>query len=62
MLEKIDDKTCPLCGQANDCKAHQGNCWCMDIKVPKELLEKVPENKKNKACICKSCIDAYNKG
>lgn len=61
-MEKIDDKICPLCGKPNNCRVDSGDCWCMEVSVPKELLEKVPEDKKNKACICKSCIDKYNKG
>jgi hypothetical protein len=61
-LNRLNDKICPLCGQPNYCKAHDGDCWCTKVKVPKELIEKVPEDKKGKACICKTCIDKYNNG
>ncbi len=50
---------CPLCGQDNNCQCHEKECWCYHIEIPKELLELVPEGKKGKSCICKSCIEKY---
>ncbi len=29
------------------------------MEIPKGLLDLVPEEKKGKACICKSCIEKY---
>lgn len=57
-----DPNTCPLCGKPNNC----GNltivngkkaCWCSDssIKFTEELLSKVPQELKGKACICRTC-------
>ena len=36
-------------------------CWCMDISVPQGLLDLVPSELQNQACICRSCIEKYNK-
>ncbi len=58
--EAIDEARCPLCGQGNSCGAHRDEtCWCCEIKMPKGLIELVPQASKNKACICKPCIERY---
>lgn len=54
----IGMKTCPLCGNDNNCSSSK-ECWCHSIIVPKELLDKVPNEKKDKSCICKTCIDDF---
>lgn len=58
MLEK-----CPLCQNENHCAISRGSqpksCWCMNISIPKPLLENPLLNKKS--CICKKCIDKFNK-
>lgn len=55
----LEIRTCPLCGKDNNCRQSK-ECWCHSATIPKELLDKVPEDKKGKACICKSCVDKYN--
>lgn len=52
------ERTCPICGKDNDCQ-HGKECWCHAVKIPSSILEMVPNDKKNKACICKSCIEKY---
>lgn len=57
----LNDKICPLCGEANGCQAGTGNrCWCNDIKVPKELLDLIPSDLRNKSCVCRGCIEKFN--
>ncbi|WP_113955566.1 cysteine-rich CWC family protein [Arenicella xantha] len=58
----VSAKTCPLCGNENYCGnlvsgSDGGGCWCTssDIAFPDSLLNQVPNDAKNKACICKSC-------
>ncbi|PQJ55134.1 hypothetical protein BTO11_03205 [Psychrosphaera saromensis] len=36
-------------------------CWCQDpnIQFPPELLQQVPDELKNKTCICQSCAMAF---
>jgi hypothetical protein len=57
----INPKKCPFCQEENLCEAHIPNnsCWCNTIKVPLELREFIPEEKRMKACICKNCIEAF---
>jgi hypothetical protein len=63
----IDPSKCPLCGEDNSCKNICGdtdknkNCWCKSEKFPKQLLDAVPVEAKNKACICQRCLDKTTK-
>jgi prepilin-type N-terminal cleavage/methylation domain-containing protein/prepilin-type processing-associated H-X9-DG protein len=55
---------CPLCGAANECQlcspaAYKGRCWCADEEIPRELLASVPENLRDRACICHVCIEKF---
>lgn len=55
---------CPLCGEANGCQfastvAYKGPCWCAHVDMPHELLARVPENLRNRACICRSCVEKF---
>ncbi len=60
MISQIESTECPLCNSKNECKANKiENCWCMKTEIPKEILELVPEGKKNKACICQKCIQKF---
>ena len=57
---KIDKGICPLCHQDNGCMANSGkNCWCVDVVVPKSLLELVPVSQRGEVCICRTCIERY---
>ncbi|MBU5425601.1 cysteine-rich CWC family protein [Tissierella pigra] len=57
-LAHTEETTCPICGENNNCK-HNEKCWCFSVTIPKELLEMIPEEKRGKACICKSCVEKY---
>jgi hypothetical protein len=56
---------CPICGEDNNCSLVAGleasTCWCMTTKVPSELLDRVPMGKRRDSCVCKECINRYNK-
>lgn len=52
-------RICPLCGQDNNCQHGQGNCWCETVEFPKHVLDMIPDDKKGKACICRSCLEKY---
>lgn len=60
MTIKPEERICPLCGEDNNCK-HNKDCWCVGVVVPKYIIEMIPEYKRGKACICKSCVDKYTK-
>ena len=57
----VDPCLCPLCGQPNACAmaspgaAPSGPCWCTRVHFSVDLLKRVPEASKNKACICAAC-------
>jgi hypothetical protein len=53
---------CPLCGQPNQCAMEQGEgdaapvpCWCTNVVFTAELLQRIPEAARNKACVCQAC-------
>ena len=55
---------CPLCSGANECQlcspaTHKGACWCARADIPGELLARVPENFRNRACICRNCVENF---
>ena len=59
-----DPATCPLCGQHNDCQlcslaAYKGQCWCVSVKFPEGLLERIPPELRNKACLCRDCVTQF---
>lgn len=54
---------CPFCQQANQCAVNTisetNPCWCQVKDVPAALIALLPENSKNKQCICFTCIESY---
>src|SRR6185295_7497090 len=53
-----DPKRCPLCGEGNACgmaAGQQGDCWCKSVKIPAEVLERVPAAARDRACVCERC-------
>ena len=57
---------CPLCGAANDCQmcstaVHKGPCWCAQVDIPAALLARVPENLRDRACICINCVEKFQR-
>ena len=64
MPQFFNPATCPLCGLANACQlcspaACRGACWCAHEEIAAELLARVPENLRNRACICKNCLEKF---
>lgn len=56
---------CPLCGAANECQlctvaAYKCRCWCADQEIAAELLARVPETHRNRACICRPCVEKFS--
>ncbi len=41
-------------------RKQQAPCWCVGITIPQGLLALVPDNAKDKHCICMACIEAFN--
>jgi Cysteine-rich CWC len=53
----IDPSVCPLCGGPNSCGAAAGkrSCWCYATKIPPEVLDRIPAESRDQACICERC-------
>lgn len=47
-------KLCEVCGKEFFCSAESGNCWCFDLKLKAETLQKLKENYKD--CVCPACL------
>ena len=56
----IDPRRCPLCGNMNECglAAGAGSCWCFTESVPPEVLERIPAEARNVACVCRFCASS----
>ncbi|RYY63188.1 MAG: hypothetical protein EOO24_58045 [Comamonadaceae bacterium] len=61
-----DPTACPLCGAGNLCAneierttgVKQEACWCTGVDFSADLLARVPEPARRKACICAACAAA----
>jgi hypothetical protein len=60
MTIAIDPGRCPLCGEPNRCAMVIGRriCWCFALKISAELLERVPVEARERACVCERCVTA----
>ncbi len=67
MSSTVDTSRCPLCGNENHCAMAPGAdpeapCWCSVERFPQELLDRVPEEMRNMACICAACLREHVAG
>jgi prepilin-type N-terminal cleavage/methylation domain-containing protein/prepilin-type processing-associated H-X9-DG protein len=67
LLDFPDPGRCPLCGGPNHCQlclpaAYKGQCWCAGVEIPPALLARVPEHLRDRACICRNCVDQFERG
>lgn len=52
----MNEQQCPICKGKNECNIEDAkNCWCMQVKFPKALLDKI----KDRSCICQNCLEKY---
>jgi hypothetical protein len=59
----IDPRLCPLCQQSNQCAneieretgVKQPPCWCSTATFDSALLERIPPEARNMACVCARC-------
>ncbi len=62
----VNPALCPLCGADNQCGnllASKGQaCWCRaaDMTFPEALLQRIPQDARGKACICRGCVAQQN--
>jgi len=50
---------CPLCGGPNGCALAVNRpidgCWCAAKPIPQRLLDRIPPERRGRACICAAC-------
>ena len=66
LLDVHNPNECPLCGGMNACllcspAAYKGQCWCVRVEMPDALLARVPEQLRNRACICRNCLEKFQR-
>jgi len=62
----FEPAACPLCGAPNRCALEieretgvkQQACWCTQIDFSADLLARVPDSARDRACICAACAGA----
>jgi len=65
-VSAINPEQCPLCGWPNGCQlcspaAYKGPCWYVHEEFPAELLARVPDHLRNRACICQNCVAEFHR-
>ncbi|WLR51933.1 cysteine-rich CWC family protein [Bacillus tianshenii] len=57
----INAKKCPICQKENNCGNELGKptCWCSEETFPEGIFALVPDEMRNKACICKDCLERF---
>lgn len=63
-LDFLNPAQCPLCEQPNGCQlcspaTSKVPCWCARTEIPAALLAHVPEDRRDRACVCRSCIEKH---
>ena len=63
MTDVLRPDLCVLCGGVNGCgvAAGQSDCWCFATRVPEGLLARVPDEMRDRACICQVCIASFER-
>lgn len=51
---------CPLCGYSNDCSLADPRtaaqaCWCFSVSIDPARLAALPDDLRNKVCLCPRC-------
>jgi len=55
-----DTSRCPACGASNHCtladpRSAARACWCYSVSIDPAVLEALPAELRNAACLCPSC-------
>jgi hypothetical protein len=52
-------KECSKCGKLFACGFDTGSCWCKDLEIERNELEKLSNN--YESCLCRECLSAHAK-
>ncbi|SDR94712.1 Cysteine-rich CWC [Pseudomonas asplenii] len=55
-----DPNLCPACGARNDCRLADPRtadqpCWCYSVSIDPAVLQALPAELRNAACLCPRC-------
>ena len=59
-LSSTGTQLCPLCGYSNDCSLADPRtatqpCWCFSVSIDPARLAALPDDLRNKTCLCPRC-------
>lgn len=64
-MTEIMANQCPICSNDNTCgnltSKPNEQCWCREEHFSKEILDMIPVEQLGKSCVCKKCLDKYNR-
>ncbi|BBR52607.1 MULTISPECIES: cysteine-rich CWC family protein [Pseudomonas] len=57
-----DKQRCPACGALNQCSLADPRlatqpCWCFTVTIDPAALRALPDELRNKACLCPRCAE-----
>jgi hypothetical protein len=57
VAQSLRPDTCPVCGGPNGCGIAAGasTCWCFTASIPAEALDRIPDEARDRSCICAAC-------
>ncbi|MNP04173.1 hypothetical protein D3C76_960810 [compost metagenome] len=55
-----DSTLCPACGASNRCtladpRTAAQPCWCFSVSIDTKVLQALPADVRDKACLCPRC-------
>jgi len=61
-MNPVENQTqlCPVCGYSNQCsladpRTASQPCWCFSETIDPAVLQALPDELRNKACLCPRC-------
>ncbi|WP_372877684.1 cysteine-rich CWC family protein [Pseudomonas sp.] len=56
----MNTSQCPCCGQRNQCAQAESatpvsECWCFGAAIDPAVLDSLPPEQRNRACLCPRC-------
>lgn len=66
-MNHINPAQCPICKEPNACAMEVARttgkkaerCWCFDADFSAEVMAQIPDDAKNKACVCAQCAALF---
>ncbi|MFJ4432063.1 cysteine-rich CWC family protein [Pseudomonas sp. NPDC089395] len=61
----IDQQQCPACGALNQCaladpRSATQACWCYAVTIAPAVLQALPVELRDKACLCPRCAQVLD--